>query len=129
MSTLIPFLNRIHNSIGTIEIKGVPDKLWQVLLILVLAFIGGACFHIKEWCLILLAVFIGLVLLLVVVVYLFFMVKNPDYLRSESFQIRKQAIEILGDKDGLLPADVSQVINVPSTNPNQLENKEVSDEK
>lgn len=58
------------------------------------------------------------------------MFNNPDYLRSESYQIRKQAIETLGDKDGLLPADVAQVINVPYSSPNVLvsEGEEVQDE-
>lgn len=89
---------------------------------------GGAYLQIKEWCLILIAIVLGLVLLLAFVVYIFFMLKNPDYLRSESFQIRKQAIEILGDKDGLLPTDVAQVINVPYTSPKLLENEEISNE-
>ena len=129
MSTLIPFLNRIQNSIGKVEVKRVPDKLWQVLLLLVVILGCGAYLQIKEWCLILLAVIIALVFVLAVGVYLFFMVKNPDYLRSESFQIRKQAIETLGDKDGLLPTDLSQIINVPSTNPNLIESKEVNNEK
>lgn len=120
MSTLIPLLNRIQNSIGTIEVKGVPDKLWRVLLLLVVVLVGGAYLQIKEWCLILIAIVLGLVLLLAFGVYIFFMLKNPDYLRSESFQIRKQAIEILGDKDGLLPTDIAKVINVPSSNANML---------
>lgn len=128
MSTLIPLLNRIQNSIGTIEVKGVPDKLWRVLLLLVIILAGGAYLQIKEWCLILIAIILGFVLILAFRVYLFFMLKNPDYLRSESFQIRKQAIEILGDKDGLLPTDVSQVINVPYTSPKLLENEEVNNE-
>lgn len=64
MSTLIPLLNRIQNSIGTIEVKGVPDKLWRVLLLLVVVLVGGAYLQIKEWCLILIAIVLGLVLLL-----------------------------------------------------------------
>lgn len=128
MSTLIPLLNRIQNSIGTIEVKGVPDKLWRVLLLLVIVLVGGAYLQIKEWCLILIAIVLGLVLLLAFGVYIFFMLKNPDYLRSESFQIRKQAIEILGDKDGLLPTDVAQVINVPYTSPKLLENEKINNE-
>ena len=128
MSTLIPLLNRTQNSIGTIEVKGVPDKLWRVLLLLVVVLVGGAYLQIKEWCLILIAIVLGFVLLLAFGVYIFFMLKNPDYLRSESFQIRKQAIEILGDKDGLLPTDVAQVINVPYTSPKLLENEKINNE-
>ena len=78
-----------------------------------------------------LAVLIFIILLLTVGSYLFFMFNNPDYLRSESYQIRKQAIEKLGDKDGLLPTNVAQVINVPYSSPNMLINQdeEVQDEK
>ena len=78
-----------------------------------------------------LAVLIFIILLLTVGSYLFFLFYNPDYLRSESYQIRKQAIEKLGDKDGLLPTNVAQVINVPYSSPNMLINQdeEVQDEK
>lgn len=117
---IIPFFNRIQNSIGAIEVKGVPDKLWRVFLLLIVILLFGAYFEVKEWCLVLIAVFLCLILVLAVGAYLFFMFKNPVYLRSESFQIRKQAIEILGDKDGLLPTDIAKVINVPSPNANML---------
>lgn len=131
MSSLIPFFNRVQNSIVSIEVKGVPDKLWKVLILLVLVFIGAAYADIKNWCLILLAVLFFIILLLTVGSFLFFMFNNPDYLRSESYQIRKQAIEKLGDKDGLLPTNVAQVINVPYSSPNMLINQdeEVQDEK
>lgn len=131
MSSLIPFFNRVQNSVVSIEVKGVPDKLWKVLILLVLVFIGAAYADIKSWCLILLAVLIVIILLLAVGSYLFFMFKDPDYLRSENYQIRKQAIEKLGDKDGLLPTDIAQVINIPYASPNMLINQdeEVQDEK
>lgn len=80
MSSLIPFFNRVQNSIVSIEVKGVPDKLWKVLILLVLVFIGAAYADIKSWCLILLAVLIVIILLLAVGSYLFFMFKDPDYL-------------------------------------------------
>lgn len=131
MSSLFPFLNRVHNSIVLIEVKGVPDKLWTVIFLLVIIWVGAAYAEIKSWCLILLAVLIVIILLLAVGSHLFFMFKEPDYLRSESYQIRKQAIEKLGDKDGLLPTNVAQVINVPYSSPNMLINQdeEVQDEK
>ena len=100
--------------------KGVPDKLWRVFLLLIVILLFGAYFEVKEWCLVLIAVFLCLILVLAVGAYLFFMFKNPVYLRSESFQIRKQAIEILGDKDGLLPTDIARVINVQSPTANML---------
>lgn len=48
MSSLIPFFNRVQNSIVSIEVKGVPDKLWKVLILLVLVFIGAAYADIKN---------------------------------------------------------------------------------
>lgn len=74
MSSLIPFFNRVQNSIVSIEVKGVPDKLWKVLILLVLVFIWAAYADIKNWCLILLAVLIFIILLLTVGSYLFFYV-------------------------------------------------------
>lgn len=131
MSSLFPFLNRVQNSIVFIEVKGVPDKLWTVIFLLVIIWVGAAYAEIKSWCLIFLAVLIVIILFLAVGSYLFFMFKAPDYLRSESYQIRKQAIETLGDKDGLLPTDIAQVINIPYSSPNMLINQdeEIQDEK
>lgn len=124
MDYFIPLLNRVQDSLSIIEVKGVPDKLWRVLLLIIIVLVGGAWIGIPNWCLIFLAVMIGLIFILAVVVYIYLMIKRPDYLRSESFHIRKQAIELLGDKDGFLPADVSKVINVPYTTPQELPYKE-----
>lgn len=63
MSSLFPFLNRVQNSIVLIEVKGVPDKLWTVIFLLVIIWIGAAYAEIKSWCLILLAVLIIIILL------------------------------------------------------------------
>lgn len=124
MNSIIPLINKVNNSIEYITVKGVPDKLWRVLIILLILFIGSAYLKINTLCLIALLVIIALVLILTFVIYLFFMIKNPDYLRSENFHIRKQAIELLGDKDGLLPSNIEKVINVPYSSPNLIEYKE-----
>lgn len=131
MNSFIPFLNRVQNSLGSIEVKGVPDKLWRVLILMFVVLLTSSCFDVKNWCLILMAVIIILTFFLTVTVYIYFMVKKPDYLRSESFHIRKQAIEMLGDKDGLLPTNVDKVINVPYTSENVITYREenVEDEK
>ena len=128
MNSLFPLINRVNNSIGTITVKGVPDKLWRVLLLLLLLLVGCAYFYINMLCQITIIVIISLVLLLTIITYVFFMIKNPDYLRSENFHIRKQAIELLGDKDGLLPTNVENVINVPYSSPNLIEKKEVEED-
>ena len=71
MSSLFTFLNRVQNSIVLIEVKGVPDKLWTVIFLLVIIWVGAAYAEIKSWCLILLAVLIVFILLLAVGSYLF----------------------------------------------------------
>lgn len=124
MNSFLPLINKVNNSIEYITVKGVPDKLWRVLIILLILFIGSNYLKINTLCIIALLVIIALVLILTIAIYLFFMIKNPDYLRSENFHIRKQAIELLGDKDGLLPSNIEKVINVPYSSPNLIESKE-----
>jgi hypothetical protein len=48
--------------------------------------------------------------------YIYFLITNPDYLRSESFQLRMNSIRLLGDKDNPMKAhadDIVTLINNP----------------
>ncbi len=65
--------------------------VWATIIL----FIGGCLFEI-----------VGLV------VYAFFVKRNPDYLRSESFQISKQSIELLGDKSNKLNPNVKDIVAI-----------------
>lgn len=56
----------------------------------------------------------GLFELIGLIFYCYFAKKNPDYLRSESFQIQKQSIEILGDKENQMNPNVKNIIYIAS---------------
>jgi len=96
---------QIFNQVSQLRIKSVVDSLLKFgILVLVLAVVG-AIFNLKDWILIILFSFAGLLIIVGIIFYIYFALKNPDYLRSETFQLRKQAVEFLGD-------------NERSTNPN-----------
>ncbi len=47
-----------------------------------------------------------------IIAYGYFMFTNPDYLRSEEYHLKKQSLELLGDKDNILRASASDVVAV-----------------
>ena len=47
--------------------------------------------------------------------YLYLLIYNPKYLRSEEYQLKAEALQLLGDKDNLLKADADDVVSI--TNP------------
>ena len=52
--------------------------------------------------------------------YIYFSIKNPDYLRSEDYHLRKQSMEILGDKDNYLPIDAKEIRGIANPYQEQL---------
>ena len=58
--------------------------------------------------------------------YLYLLFKNPEYLRSEEYQLRMSSMRLLGDKDNPLHAeaqDVVSVINNPRLPPPRIQKK------
>jgi len=53
--------------------------------------------------------------------YIYFALKDPDYLRSESFQLRKQSITVLGDKENQFNDNLKEIPSI--TNPYILKTK------
>jgi hypothetical protein len=66
------------------------------------------------WVIILLFSLGSLFCIIGLIFYIYFAKKNPDYLRSESFQIKKQSIELLGDKEN---PNLIGIISIATTNP------------
>ena len=59
--------------------------------------------------------------------YLYLLFTNPDYLRSEEYQLRAQSLKLLGDRDNMLGAkaiDVVSVTNPASNKPTSQEENE-----
>ena len=74
----------------------------------------SAVFVKLEWVTIIIFCSGGLLLVTAVLGYFYFTFKNPDYLRSEEYHLRKQSLEILGDKDNQLNPNVKEVKYVSS---------------
>lgn len=107
--------------ISKIKVKNVVDMpLFYGLLVLMLSVISGI-FCPLIWVTIVLLVFAGVLFAMAVFGYFFFTFKNPDYLRSEEYHLRKQSLEILGDKDKLLPVDGQNIVDITNPYSSQIE--------
>ena len=117
-------------AIGKVRVKSVVDNLIRLILILVLFIIVAACLKVADWLLIVFVAIMVLSFALMGFAYLYFAKHNPDYLRSEDYHLRKQSIEMLGDKDNYLPIDAKEIRGIanPYQDTKAIEVKEDSDE-
>lgn len=100
--------------ISSIKKKSITDGPFTYALILFLLAIVGAIFKVPNWLIIILISVGALLLLLAMFFYCYFSLKNPDYLRSENYQLRKHSIEILGDKDNILNSNIREIKYIAS---------------
>lgn len=90
---------KIFNQVSQLKIKSITDPLFKFGIISLIIAVFSAIFTDKDWVIIILFVFSGLFILIGLIFYMFFAIKKPDYLRSETYQIQKQAVELLGDNE------------------------------
>ncbi len=91
--------NHIFSQVTHLKIKSVTDSLFKYgLLVLVLTCIC-AIFKVENWVLIVLFSIAGILIIVGLFFYCHFASKNPDYLRSETYQLSKHAFELLGDNE------------------------------
>lgn len=90
---------KIFNQVSELKVKSVTDALFKFGIICLLLGIIAAIFSNKDWVTITVFIFAGLFILIGLVFYCFFALKKPDYLRSETYQLKKQAVEMLGDNE------------------------------
>ena len=100
------------NAVNKITIKSVVDSLGRMLLLSLGVFLIGGIFISQLWILIFLASVVGLILITIIVSYFYCLFTNPDLLRSEDYNIRKQSIEVLGDRDNYLPIDSRHLASI-----------------
>ena len=113
-------LTKITEQVGKIKVKNVVDMpLFYGLWVLAFAVISGI-FCQLNWVTVVLFCFAGLLFLIATFGYLYFTLKNPDYLRSEEYHLRKQSLEILGDKENFLPVDGQNIVDITNPYPLQL---------
>jgi hypothetical protein len=109
---------RLTDQVSKIKVKNVVDMpMFYGLFILGFAVVH-AIFGKDDWVTVTLFSFAALLFLIALFGYLFFTFNNPDYLRSEEYHLKKQSLEILGDKEKLLPVDPQNIVDI--SNPYQL---------
>jgi len=118
------------NAANKIRIKSVVDNLVRLFVLSLGLFLFAAIFVSRIWVLIFFAVVVGLILLMIIVSYFFCLFTNPDLLRSEDYNIRKQSIEVLGDKDNYLPVDLGHYVKIanPYSEVKQIEMEDMVNE-
>jgi hypothetical protein len=97
MSPLFKTL-RHFSEIGRSRTSSINPLQW-VLVLLMFGLLAAIGVHGDVWILKFFVGSISIIVLLIVAAYIFFMVKDPDALRSETFSLAKTAIEkqMLGD--------------------------------
>ena len=92
-------LQKVLKEVSKFKIKSITDSLFRYgFCFAVLGVIAAAIPSVASWVVIIVLCFAGLLILLGASVFVAFCVINPDYLRSEEFQLEREAQSLLGDK-------------------------------
>ena len=113
---------KVLDQVSKIRIKSITDSLFRYGLYLFVLATISAIFKTEIWVTVLLFSVGGLFELIGLCFYFYFAKTNPDYLRSESFQIKKQSIEMLGDKDNQFNPNIRSIIYIASPFSKELGN-------
>jgi hypothetical protein len=119
-------LTKVFEQVGQIKVKSITDSLFRYGLYILCIAALTAILKTQVWVTIVFFSIAGLMILTGLITFCIFAKKNPDFLRSENYQLRKQSIELLGDKDNSLNPNVKKVVLI--TNPynnNEGENKKL----
>lgn len=125
------WLNSITHAISRIIVKSVVDSLGKLMLFSLMFFVIAAIFVKEGWVLIVLACILGLLFIMYAISHFYCLFKNPDLLRSEEFNIKKQIVEVMGDKDNHQLIDTEHLASIANPNPylgRLIERKEEADE-
>lgn len=106
------FIKSLSQAISNFQVKSVIDPLIKLFLLLLLFILIGAWLKISEWIIICMVCFEGLVLLLMMGSYICFAIYKPDYLRSESYNLKKQSLSIIGDKENYKKVDMRNLVDI-----------------
>jgi len=111
-SELPQFIKSLSLAITSFQVKSVVDSLIKLLIVMIFFIIISAWLKLPEWLTIVLLWFSGSILVLIIFSFIGFAIFKPDYLRSESYNLRKQSLSILGDKDNYKRVDMRHVVDI-----------------
>jgi hypothetical protein len=92
-------INQLLQSLEKIKTRSITDPIFYIaglmfILTVILICLKATTVYIIILCSIgIIAFFVGLF------VYLYYAIKNPDYIRSEHYQLQKQQLTMLGDSN------------------------------
>lgn len=112
---------KIFDQVSKIQVKSITDTLFKYFAIMFVIATISSIFKAPEWVTILQFSVGGLLLLFALIFYAYFSLKNPDYLRSETFQITKQSIEMLGDKNHVMNPNIKEIKYITNPLSRQIE--------
>lgn len=110
-------LTKILDQISKFQIKSITDSLFKYGLYLLALSVLASIFSNVVWVTIALFAVGAVFEFMGLIFYVYFAKRNPDYLRSENFQIRKQSIEILGDKNNHFNPNAPNITFIASHSP------------
>lgn len=126
------WLNSITHAISKIRVRSVVDSLGKLMLLSLVISLIAAIFVKETWALIVLLCFPSVLLLMYMISHFYCLLKDPDLLRSEEFNIKKQIVEVMGDKDNHQLIDTEHLASIANPNPylgRLIERKEETDER
>ena len=118
----IPF--KTDSLVQKVSVKSaVNASLWACVVISTPLFIIST--QINGWLQVAFFVVATIPVIAFVVSYFYFLFKNPDYLRSEEYQLKAESLKLLGDKDNPLHAAATDVVSVaiPGLSPPNQQNE------
>ncbi len=107
-------LTNILEQVSKIQVKSITDSLFKYGVYILIVGTTSAIFKTANWVTISLFSLGGFFEITGLITFFYFVKKNPDYLRSEGFQLRKQSIEILGDKTNKLNPNLKEIVSITS---------------
>jgi hypothetical protein len=118
MPFLEDFSHKITSALQTLRVRSaVNPLLWLCALISFPIFSIGIVKGTLSWYLVITAL---LPIFAVLYAYFYFMRSNPDYLRSEEFQIQKKTLELIGEKGQEFPVTSSDLVEIARPEKNML---------
>jgi hypothetical protein len=108
------FWAKIFEQVHKVQAKSITDSLFRYGFLLFILGTSASIFSEVTWVMIFLFCLGSVFVICGLVFYCYFSFKNPDYLRSEGFQIKKQSIEMLGDKENQLNPNIKNIVYISS---------------
>jgi len=105
---------KLTGQIVRIRVKNVVESPLKYALCFFAFTLFASVFSPHVWVTVTLLCLAVMITLIAIFGYIYFSIKNPDYLRSEDYHLKKQSLEILGDKNNTLQLDGKTFVDIVS---------------